>query len=125
MSTPQIVAAASGPAVFHADFSAVTTIRPAKAGEVLIVRATGLGPTRPGIDPGQPFPLNAEQEVNSPVDVTVNGQTAEVINKIGWPGLVDTYRVDFRLPDATATGMAAIQLTAAWIAGSTVNIPIQ
>jgi uncharacterized protein (TIGR03437 family) len=125
MSVPQIVATASGPGVFHADFSAVTTARPAKAGEILIARATGLGPTRPGIDPGQPFPLDAEQEVNSPVDVTVDGQTAEVINKIGWPGLVDTYRVDFRLPNATGTGMAAIQLTAAWIAGFSVTIPIQ
>jgi hypothetical protein len=126
MSTPQIVAAASGPVVFHGgDFSAVTAARPAKAGEVLIVRATGLGPTRPGVDPGQPFPLDALLAVNSPVEVTVNGQTAEVINAVGWPGLVDTYRLDFRVPDGTATGMAAIQLTAAWIAGSPVNIPIQ
>ena len=59
MSRPEIVATASGPAVFHADFSPVTTVKPAKVGEVLIMRATGLGPTRPGIDPGQPFPLNA------------------------------------------------------------------
>ena len=125
MSTPQIVATAGGPAVFHADFSAVTTARPAKAGEVLIVRATGLGPTRPGVDPGQPFPLDSLLAVNSPVDVAVNGRTAEVINAVGWPGLVDTYRFDFRVPDGTATGVAAIQLTAAWIAGSPVNIPIQ
>ena len=58
-------------------------------------------------------------------DVTVNGQSAKVLNKIGWPGQVDTYRLDFRVPDGTTTGMAAIQLTAAWIAGSSVNIPIQ
>jgi len=125
MSRPEIVATASGPAVFHADLSPVTTVKPAKAGEVLIIRATGLGPTRPGIDLGQSFPLDATQEVNSPVDVTVNGQPADVINKIGWPGLVDTYRVDFRVPDGVAAGTAAIQLTAAWIAGAAVNIPTQ
>jgi uncharacterized protein (TIGR03437 family) len=90
------------------------------------VKATGLGPTVPSVDPGQPFPTDpALQAVNSPVDVTVNGKSAEVINKIGWPGLVDTYRVDFRVPDGTAAGMAAIQLTAAWIAGAGVNIPTQ
>jgi uncharacterized protein (TIGR03437 family) len=120
------MATASGPAVFHGgDFSPVTAARPAKAGEVLIVRATGLGPTRPGVDPGRPFPLDSLLAVNSPVDVTVNAQTAEVINAVGWPGLVDTYRLDFRMPDGIATGMSAIQLTAAWIAGSQVNIPIQ
>jgi hypothetical protein len=125
MFRPQIVSASTGPAVFHADFSPVTAAKPAKAGEVLLVKATGVGPTRPGIDPGQPFPLDALQEVNSPVDVTVNGQSAEVINKIGWPGLADTYRVDFRVPDGITTGTAAIQLTVAWITGSSVNIPAQ
>jgi uncharacterized protein (TIGR03437 family) len=124
MFQPQIVITSGGPAVFHADFTSVTAAKPAKAGEVLIVQATGLGPTRPGVDPGQPFPTDALQQVNSPVAVTVNGQAAEVVNSVGWPGLVDTYRVDFRVPDG-ATGMAAIQLSAAWIAGSSVNTPIQ
>ena len=125
MSRPEILATSSGPAVFHADFSGVTAANPAKAGEVLIARATGLGSTRPGIDPGKPFPLDMLQEVNSPVQVTVNGQSAEVINKIGWPGATDNYRVDFRVPDGATSGTAAIQLTAAWIAGASVNIPIQ
>jgi hypothetical protein len=124
MSRPEIMTTSSGPAVFHADFSAVTAAKPAKAGEVLIVRATGLGPTRPGVDPGQPFPLDGLQEVNSPVDLTVNGQRAELINKLGWPGLVETYRLDFRVPDGMVPGTAAILLTAAWIAGPSVNIPV-
>jgi hypothetical protein len=125
MSLPQIVSASGVPVVFHADFSAVTAAKPAKAGEVLIVQATGLGPTLPGVPPGQPFPASALQPVNSPVTVSVNGQTAEVINAIGWPGLVDTYRVDFRVPGAAAAGTAAIQLTAAWMNGSPVSLPIQ
>jgi uncharacterized protein (TIGR03437 family) len=77
------------------------------------------------MDPGQPFPTDAPPQVNSPMDVTVNGQSAEVLNKIGWPGQVDTYRLDFRVPDGATAGMAAIQLTAAWIAGTSVSIPIQ
>jgi uncharacterized protein (TIGR03437 family) len=124
ISRPEIVTASSGPAVFHADFSPVTTAKPAKASEVLIVQATGLGPTVPGVDPGQPFPTDMLQQVNSPVEVTVNGQAAQVMNKIGWPGLVDTYRVDFRVPDGIAAGSATIQLRAAWIAGSPVSIPV-
>jgi hypothetical protein len=125
ISRPEIVTASSGPAVFHADFSPVTTAKPAKASEVLIVQATGLGPTIPGVDLGQPFPTDALQQVNSPVVVTVNGKSGEVINKIGWPGLVDTYRVDFRMPDGATAGTATIQLTAAWIPGPSVNIPVQ
>jgi hypothetical protein len=55
----------------------------------------------------------------------VNGKSADVLNKIGWPGLVDTYRVDFRAPEDTGAGTATIQLSAAWIAGSPVTIPTQ
>src|SRR5262249_19093567 len=125
MSRPEIVSTGTGPAIFHADFSPVTAAKPAKAGEVLIVRATGLGPTRPGVDYGHPFPSDVLQQVNSPIAVLVNGQQAEVTNAIGWPGLVDTYRVDFRVPDGASAGMAGIQLTAAWITGVPVNIPVQ
>jgi hypothetical protein len=125
MSVPQIATTAGGPAVFHADFSPVTAARPARAGEVLIVTATGLGPTVPGVDPGHPFPTDSRFQVNSPVDVTVNGRPAEVINSVGWPGLVDTYRIDFRVPDGTMAGMASIQITAAWIAGPDGRIAIQ
>ena len=123
MFRPEVGITSSGPTVFHADFSPVTAAKPAKAGEVLIVKATGLGPTVPGVNPGQPFPTDAR--VNSPVTVTVNNQDAELVNSIGWPGLVDTYRVDFRVPDGTASGTATIHLTAAWIAGPSVNIPLQ
>ncbi len=126
MSRPEIMTTSSGPAIFHAaDFSPVTAAKPAQAGEVLIVKATGLGPTRPGVDPGQPFPSDTLQPMNSPVNVTVNGQAAEVINKVGWPGLLDTYRLDIRVPNGIATGTAAIQLTAAWIAGFSANVSLQ
>lgn len=128
MSRPEILTTSGGPAVFHADFSPVTAAKPAKAGEVLITMATGLGPTRPGVNPGQPFPsypANPLQLINSPVDATVNGQAAAVINAVGWPGLVDTYRVDVRVPDGIAAGLAAIQFSAAWIIGPSVSIPIQ
>ena len=125
MARPEILPVGSSPAIFHSDFTPVTAARPARAGEVLIVKASGLGPTRPGVNPGQPFPLDASQAVNSPLDVSVNGQPAQVINAIGWPGLIDTYRVDFQVPDGIASGANAVQLAAAWIAGPSVNIQVQ
>jgi uncharacterized protein (TIGR03437 family) len=125
MYAPEIVMTPAGAAVFHADFSPVTAARPARAGEVLIAQATGLGPTVPGVDPGAPFPADALQPANSPVAVSVNGKQVDVINAIGWPSLVDKYRVDFRVPDGTAAGMAGIQLSAAWITGPGVSIATQ
>ena len=127
LSRPEIVVTASGPAVLHSsDFSLVTAAKPARAGETLIVVASGLGPTRPGVDPGKPSPASPPfAAVNSPVDVTVNGQAVEVVNALGWPGLVDTYRVDFRIPQGAGAGTATIQVSAAFIAGSEVRIPVQ
>ena len=121
---PQIATDSGEPEVFHADFSPVNRARPATAGETLIVRASGLGPTRPGVDPGQPFPSDVEV-VNAPVEATVSGQPAQVLNAFGWPGTLDRYRVDFRVPDGTAGPIATIQLTAGFISGTPVNIPVQ
>ena len=128
MERPEIVVNSGGPAVFHSDLTPVTASKPAKAGETLVSMATGLGPTRPGVDPGQPFPeypANLLVVVNSPVAVIVNGKNAEVINAIGWPGLVNTYRVDFRVPLSAASGPISVQLSAAWITGSAVHVPVQ
>jgi uncharacterized protein (TIGR03437 family) len=63
--------------------------------------------------------------VNSPIDIAINGVTAEVVNQIGWPGSTDTYRVDFRVPPGIASGSAKLQLTAAWIPAQEVRIEIR
>lgn len=126
MFRPEIVATPSGPAVVHAsDFSLITATKPARAGETLSLFATGLGPTRPGVDPGKPFPASPLQAVNSPVEVTVNGKPAEALAAVGFPGSVDGYQVNFRLPPDTARALATVQLSASWIAGSEVKIAVQ
>ena len=66
----------------------VTTERPARAGEILSLFASGLGPTRLDVNPGSPFPANPLAAVNSPVEVTVNGKPAEVLAAVGYPGTV-------------------------------------
>jgi uncharacterized protein (TIGR03437 family) len=123
---PTIQLNASGPTVFHNDFSQVTPTNPAHPGETLIVRATGLGPvgtdlTPPGV---QPFSANPLKAVNSPVTVVINGSEVPAINKIGWPGETDVYRVDFQLPNGSS-GPTTIQLTAAWIPGPSITIAIK
>jgi hypothetical protein len=126
MSVPQTVMTASGPAVTHSsDFSLVTASKPAGAGEVLSLFATGLGPTVPEVDLGLPFPSNPLANVNSPLTVAVNGEAAEALAAVGYPGSVDGYQVNFRIPSDAQQGNAMIQLTAAWIPGTPVSIPIQ
>jgi hypothetical protein len=126
MHAPQIANTPQGPAVSHAsDFTPVSASKPAAAGEVLSLFATGLGPTIPGVYPGQPFPEGPPVAVNSPVEVTVNGKSADVLGAVGLPGVVDGYQVNFRVPPDTAKGPATIQVNVAWIAASPVSIAVQ
>jgi uncharacterized protein (TIGR03437 family) len=110
---------------WHDDFSLVTTSKPAAPGEILSLFVTGLGPVSPGVNPGQPFPSSPLAIVNSPVQVTVNGNPAQVTAATGYPGAVNGYQVNFQVPPTTAKGPATVQISAAWIAGAPVTIPIQ
>ena len=123
---PQVVSTQNGPAVVHSnDFSLVTSAKPAKAGELLTLFATGLGPTRPGVDPGQAFASDPLQRSTSPVDITVNGAAAEVLYSGGYPGTSDVYQVNFRAPSAVTPGLTKLQISAAWIPGPEITIAVQ
>ena len=101
MTVPQIVTNANGPAITHSsDFSLVNTSKPAAPCEILSLFATGLGPVRGAVS-GQPLPSNPAAAVNSPVQVMVNGTPAELIGAVGYPGVVDGYQVNFRVPSDT------------------------
>jgi hypothetical protein len=126
MTWPEVASTANGPAIVHAkDFSLVTPASPARAGETLSLFANGLGPTRPGVDPGTAFPTVPLAIVNSPVEVVVNGAPGTVLFAGGYPGTPNSYQVNFTLPPDVQPGAASIQLRVAWIAGSQVTIPIR
>jgi hypothetical protein len=126
LSQPQILSTPNGLAVVHSsDASLVNTAKPARAGEILTLFASGLGPTRPGVDPGQPFTADPLQVVSSPVQVLVNGNPSDVLYAGGYPGAVDGYQVNFRVPDGATAGQVSVQLTSAWIAGTSVSIPVR
>ena len=107
------------------DFTLVSPSKPAAAGEILSLIATGLGPTVPEVDLGLPFPSNPPATVNSPTTVTVNGEAAQVLAAVGYPGATDGYQVNFRMPSDVKMGNAVIQLTTAWIPGPLVSIAVQ
>ena len=78
-----------------------------------------------GLILGQPFPSDPPAVVNSPLEVTLNGKPAEVLGAVGLPGTVDGYQVNFRVPPDLGKGPASIQISAAWVPGAAVSIPVQ
>jgi uncharacterized protein (TIGR03437 family) len=125
MFRPAIVLTSGVPAVVHSkDFSLVSTAKPAKAGEILTLFANGLGPTNPAVDYSQPFPPDSAP-VTSPVQVDVSGAAGDVLYAGSYPGAVDGYLVNFRMPSGAASGSGTLVLTVGFIAGSPVTIPIE
>ena len=49
MFRPEVLIGLNGPVIIHSDYSAVTSDKPARPGEVLILYAKGLGPTTPSV----------------------------------------------------------------------------
>jgi hypothetical protein len=125
MFSPQVLLASGTPAVVHSsDYSLVTSAKPAKAGEILVLYASGLGPTSAVVDYGQPFPKDPAP-VTAPVSVSVNGNVAPAIYAGSYPGAVDAYQVNFQVPSGFGPGVVPLQLSAGFITGSAVTIPIQ
>ena len=119
MTQPRIVAA------YHEDFSPVTASRPLRRGSTAILRVTGLGPTR-NTRLGQPFPSEPLDEVNSPVEAFVNAEPVRVVNRVGWPGTTDEYRVDIAIPEGLpAATSASVHLLAAWIPSLPLTLPVR
>ena len=123
---PRVNMTTGGMAVTHAtDLKLVTATNPAAPGEVLSLFATGLGPTQPDVDPGKPFPSSPPAVVTSAVEVRVNGKPAEVLGAVGLPDTVDGYQVNFRVPEATLSGSAALQLSVGIAADTSVKFMVQ
>ncbi len=126
MFAPRVFTTSDGVAVTHSsDFTLVSASKPAVAGEVLSLFATGLGPTRPTVDSGMPFPSSPLAAVTSAVEVRVNGKVASILGSVGFPGSVDGYQVNFRVPADISKGIASVQLSAGPMLAAPVTIAIQ
>ena len=126
MTRPEILVTPNGPAVVHSsNNSMVSAAAPAQAGELLTLYATGCGPTRPALDPGQQFQSSPLSIVQVPLRLTVNGAPAEVLYAGGYPGSDDTYQINFRMPPNVTPGSATLQLISAWIPGKEASITVR
>ena len=114
-----------GPVALHQDWTRVTAQRPALPGEEIITQATNLGATRPPRRSGEAFSQDPLLLVAAPVEVRVNGEAAEVETQVGWPGTMDTYRLDFRVPQGIRPGVASVQIRVDGVGGPRTKIAIR
>jgi uncharacterized protein (TIGR03437 family) len=122
---PEVVVGPNEPEVFRGDDTPVTADRPAKRGEDLILNAKGLGPRRPGVNVGDPFPSDPPAIATAPVEILVNDKSTAAIDAVGAPGATGAYRLRFRVPDDTPAGTVTVLISAAWIKGPAVPIAVQ
>jgi uncharacterized protein (TIGR03437 family) len=123
---PAFAGADASTSIYHADFTPVTTSNPAQAGETLIARVMNLGFTTPSVDPAAAFPSGSPfSVVNALVEAVVGGNATDAVNKLGWPGQSNVYRVDFQVPQTTTPGMVPVQIRAAGIAGPAMRLPVR
>jgi uncharacterized protein (TIGR03437 family) len=100
----------------HGDFSLITADSPARAGEAIIVYATGLGDVQPAAVSGQPAGNNSR--VTGNWQIMIGGSVAKA-DFVGLaPGSAGVYQINVTVPDGTASGDAAIGITINGISSS-------
>ena len=123
---PEIIGTHAGPAIVHAgDGRPVTATNPAGRGEALTLYARGLGPTSPSVALGQLFGTASRHVAIGPVEVLINGASAEVTYAGGYPGAADAYQVNFVVPDGLTPGTAKLHLSSAYVSSSPAEIPVR
>jgi uncharacterized protein (TIGR03437 family) len=110
--------------VAHQDFSLVTPQSPAKAGEALIIYATGLGSTTPAQATGT-IVLYPPQSDTAAANVTIGGQEAGVIYSLASPYTAGLYQVAVTMPSGIPAGTAPVLLRIGSAASAPVNIAVQ
>lgn len=111
------------PAVFHStDQRLVTADDPALPGEILTMLVRNLGPTDPGVAPGEPFTRNPVNVITSPLSVKIDGELLQVTFAGGEPGAIGIYEVEFQMPDTVPAGRANVQVFSAFIGGTPFSI---
>jgi|HubBroStandDraft_1064217.scaffolds.fasta_scaffold99965_1 uncharacterized protein (TIGR03437 family) len=130
MVAPQIVGVYHSPVGPGHPIVPVSASNPLKAGQTIVVYATGLGPVNPGVDPGSPFPSNPLAQVNSDVVVTFSPSPLGAAfpdipvgaNAAGFAGSINGYEVNVLVPHGLPGGPVNLRVSAAWIQGFPVGV---
>ena len=105
--------------IVHADNTLVTGANPARAGEAVVIYATGLGATSPSFATGTA--ANQSNTTAVPVSVTIGGRDATVMYRGLTQGLVGLYQINVIVP-AGLTGSQPVVVTAGSRSSSRQNV---
>ena len=94
----------------HSDYTLVDAANPAKPGEPLVVYLVGMGATNPVVAAGSASPVSPLAEVGSRVQVTVDGQAADVRFAGLTPGGVGLYQINFVVPAGARSGSVDVEI---------------
>ena len=113
-----------GIAVQSPSFALITTANPARAADVILIYATGLGQTTPPMTTGGlvVFPPASN---TAAISVTIGGRDAELISSIASPTFVGLYQVAVRVPAGIPAGPAAVVLRMGTTSSNNPTIPVQ
>jgi uncharacterized protein (TIGR03437 family) len=114
-------------AVLDKDGKLVGASAPAKAGDIVQVFCTGLGPTNPAVASGQAGPKSEPlARVVAAVEARIGDKPA-VVHFAGLaPGFVGLYQVNVQIPAGVAPGPAvSLVLTQSGVASNTVTLALQ
>jgi len=101
-----VTVAPSAPTIFasailkNANYSVVSSANPAKAGDILILFATGLSGA--GLPTGLLAPLSP-LAATDPVTATIGGKPANVIYSLATPGTIGVYQIALTVPTGVAS----------------------
>jgi uncharacterized protein (TIGR03437 family) len=90
-------------AVKNGTFAGTTTV-PAAPGDVIILWATGFGPTSPSAPAGAQTPSTTTYNTATPVTVKIGTQSATVYGAALAPGYAGLYQVAIQIPAGLANG---------------------
>ena len=98
-------------AALHADFSLVSSLKPAQIGETILLFVTGLGAVSPAVSDGAPGPVNPLSNATNQLAVYIGGQQATISFAGLAPGLIGLDQINVQVPSGVSSGNVNLDIS--------------
>ena len=97
----------------NVNFQSVTSTRPVKPGDAIIIYGTGFGAVTPPTATGEPAPSSPLARTMEEVSVTIDKKSARVLFSGLTPGFTSLYQINALVPNGVAAGEAEVVVSIA------------